>query len=345
MNIPKPKKLPSGNWRIQVQVNGKRYSLTGPDPKSVKQRAKELYAGAAYEAKKQLTVGDAYDKYIESKDSVLSPSTIVGYKRLRKNVFQGLMSKNISELTQEDIQKEVNKEYKRDLSPKSIRNAHGLLSAVLKAYRPTLSLNTTLPQKSKYEVKIPTEEEMAAIISAAKGTKYELPILLASWLGLRMSEILGLKFSDISKTHIHIQRAIVEGEDGPSLKGTKTFSGDRWIKCPEYIKELIKKQPHNGDYLFKDSHAVIYKGFVNICKEAGVEPCRFHDLRHFAASEAHLLGIPDKYQMQRMGHKTDNMLKTVYQHTMRDKEDFFADKIDEHMEALISCANPCALSE
>ena len=28
------------------------------------------------------------------------------------------------------------------------------------------------------------------------------------------------------------------------------------------------------------------------------------------------LGVPDKYAMERMGHATNNMLKTVYQHTM-----------------------------
>lgn len=37
MKLPKAKKLPSGNWRIQIAVNGKRYSITDPDPKVVKQ--------------------------------------------------------------------------------------------------------------------------------------------------------------------------------------------------------------------------------------------------------------------------------------------------------------------
>ena len=335
MKIPKANKLPSGSWRIQIQVNGRRYSVTGKDQKEVKQRAKELYAGLEMESRVPLTVGEAYDRYIESKDSVLSPSTILGYKRMRKNVFQSLMPKNISELTQEDVQREVNREYKRGLSPKSIRNAHGLLSAVLRSYRPKFVLSTTLPQKAHYEVRIPTEEEMKVIITKAKGTEMELPILLASWLGLRMSEILGLKFSDISNGVMHIQRAIVDGEEGPTEKGTKTFSGDRKIACPKYIEELIVKYQHEGEFIFSVSHAVIYKRFVTICKEAGVEPFRFHDLRHFAASEAHMLGIPDKYQMKRMGHKTDNMLKTVYQHTIKDKEDLFAKKIDEHMEVLI----------
>jgi integrase len=31
-------------------------------------------------------------------------------------------------------------------------------------------------------------------------------------------------------------------------------------------------------------------------------------------------GVPDKYSMKRMGHATNNMLKTVYQHTIKEKE-------------------------
>ena len=339
MNIPKPKRLPSGSWRIQIQVNGRRYSITDKDQKAVKQRAKLLYAGIEMEERSPLTLGEAYDKYIESKDAVLSPSTILGYRRLRKNVLQSLMTKNITDLTQEDVQRAINQEYKRGLSAKSIRNAHGLLSAVLKTYRPKFTLNTTMPQKEHSEIHIPSEEEMSRIISAAKGTRYELPILLAAWLGLRMSEIRGLRFEDISNGRIHIQRAIVEGDAGPSLKGTKTFSGDRWIKLPDYIHDLIIAVPDQTGYIVKMSHAVVYKGFINISRSAGVFHCRFHDLRHFAASEAHLLGVPDKYQMKRMGHKTDNMLRTVYQHTISDKEDLFADAIDAHMSELIAHAD------
>ena len=341
MKMPKIKRLPSGSYRVQVQIDGKRYSITDDTPKAVRERVKALYGGVLVEKRTPLSVGAAYDKYIESKDGILSPSTVLGYKRLRKNVFQSLMPKNLSMLTQEDVQREVNREYKRGLSPKSIRNAHGLLSAVLRSYRPEFVLHTTLPQKAPYDVRIPSEEEMQTIMREARGTKFELPILLACWLGLRMSEILGLKFTDINNGMLHVQRAIVDGEDGPTQKGTKTFSGDRWIRLPENISRLIEVQP-KGEYVITMSHAVIYKGFVQICHKAGVEPCRFHDLRHFAASEAHYLGVPDKYQMERMGHKTDNMLKTVYQHTLKDKKDEFANIIDRHMEELL-CADPCAV--
>lgn len=334
MKLPKPVKRPSGNWRIQIMVDGKRYSVTDPDPKVVKQKAKELYAGLQLEKRIPLTLGKAFDQYIEAKDSVLSPATIRGYKKIRKNYLQSIIKTNITDLTQEDIQRAVNADFKRGASSKSVRNAHGLLSAVLKEYRPNFVLRTTLPQKKPYEISILTEEELKKLYRTAEGTKYYLPIVLASWLGLRMSEIRGLKFSDLVDGKIHIQRAIVEGENGPAEKLTKSLAGDRWIKCPGELQKLIKQQSHATEYVVPLTEAAIYKGFKRLCDKAKVTPCRFHDLRHFAASEAHSLGVPDKYAMKRMGHKTDNMLKTIYQHTMADKEDSFSNIIDSHMESL-----------
>ncbi len=334
MKMPKPVKRPSGNWRIQIMVDGKRYSVTDPDPKVVKQKAKELYAGLQFEKRIPLTIGKAFNQYIETKDSVLSPATIRGYKKIRKNYLQSIMKTNITDLTKEDVQRAINADFKRGASSKSVRNAHGLLSAVLKEYRPNFVLRTTLPQKKPYEISILTEEELKKLYRTAEGTKYYLPIVLASWLGLRMSEIRGLKFSDLVDGKIHIQRAIVEGDNGPAEKLTKSLAGDRWIKCPTELQKLIEQQSHATEYVIPLTEAAIYKGFKRLCDKAEVTPCRFHDLRHFAASEAHSLGVPDKYAMKRMGHKTDNMLKTVYQHTMADKEDSFSDIIDSHMESL-----------
>ncbi len=340
ISLPKPKKLPSGSWRIQFQIEGKRYSVTSDDKDDVREKAEKRYlnimAGIEEEKKAQFTVGKAIDQYIESKKEALSPATVLGYKRIRKNMMQDLMSINLSDLTQEDIQYAVGKDTARGVSSKTVRNAHGLLSAVLKVYRPQFNLITRLPQRKPNEIVIFTEDDMKKVWKGAQGTKYEIPILMASMLGLRLSEIKGLRFSDISDDRVHIQRAIVTGEEGETLKATKSVSGDRWIKIPEVLKKKIEAVSHKSeeDYICPMSGAAIYKGFQRICEKVGVEPCRFHDLRHFAASEAHSLGVPDKYAMQRMGHKTDNMLKTVYQHVMRDKEDQFADQINEKMEEM-----------
>ena len=65
-----------------------------------------------------------------------------------------------------------------------------------------------------------------------------------------------------------------------------------------------------------------------MCKRYGLPRYRFHDLRHVQASVMLALGVPDKYAMERMGHASTNMLKTVYQHTMKSKSEEVADIVD-----------------
>lgn len=213
--LPTPQKLPSGMWRCQIMVDGQRISVVDEAPAVAQAKAVAMRAGLIDKKKTgpSMTVGQAIDRYIESKDAVLSPSTVAGYKRVRKNALQDIMPIKLSDLTQEAIQKAVNK-MARIKSPKSVRNAHGLLSAVIAEYRPDMILRTTLPQKQKYDVSIPTNEDIERIMAAAKGTEMELPVLLAIWLGLRASEIRGLTWDCISGDTIHIRQAIVEGESG-----------------------------------------------------------------------------------------------------------------------------------
>ena len=310
-------------------VDGQRISVVDEVPAVAQAKAVAMRAGLIDKKKTgpSMTVGQAIDRYIESKDAVLSPSTVAGYKRVRKNALQDIMPIKLSDLTQEAIQKAVNK-MARIKSPKSVRNAHGLLSAVVAEYRPDMILRTTLPQKQKYDVSIPTNEDIERIMAAAKGTEMELPVLLAIWLGLRASEIRGLTWDCISGDTIHIRQAIVEGESGPVIKGTKTYSGNRKIRIPQYIAGLISVQPRIDDYIVHMSGQAMYKRFSRLCEKAGLSHYRFHDMRHANASIMLALGVPDKYAMERMGHATNNMLKTVYQHTMRSKQDEVADVVD-----------------
>ena len=92
-----------------------------------------------------MTVGAAVDRYIESKSSILSPSTVLGYKRTKKRM-EDIIGVQLNDLTQEKIQRWVN-QLAKDHAPKTVANAHGLLSAVLKEYRPSMTLRTTLPSK------------------------------------------------------------------------------------------------------------------------------------------------------------------------------------------------------
>lgn len=312
-------------------VGGKRFDVIEDDPATAHAKALAVKAGLLEHEKSpgQMTVGEAVDRYIESKDAVLSPATIAGYKRIRRNALQGIMDIHLSDLTQEAVQREVNR-MARNHSPKSVRNAHGLLSAALSVYRPNIVLRTTLPQKERYEAAVPSGEDIGKILEAAKGSRMELPILLALWMGLRASEIRGITWESIEGNTLHIKQAIVEGESGPAVKGTKTYSGNRKVRIPDYIMALMDIQPRIDEYVVHMSGQALYKGFCRLCEKAGLPHYRFHDLRHGNASVMLALGVPDKYAMERMGHATNNMLKTVYQHTMDEKRKEVDDAVDNY---------------
>lgn len=333
---PTPVLLPSGSWRCQVMVKGERISVVDADPEVAHAKALAIKTGLLEQQKSpdSMTVGEAIDRYIESKDSVLSPATIRGYKKIRSNDLQELMGIRLPQLRQEHVQRAVN-QMARKKSPKSVHNAHGLLSAALGLYYPDLVLRTTMPQKARHEIEIPDMDEIAALLQASAGTKMELPLLLAVWLGLRESEIRGLTWDCIEGDYLHVKQAIVDGPNGPVRKGTKTYSGDRLIRLPEHIKQVIEQQPRTGEYIVPLSGHAMYNRLSRLSDKLGLPHRRFHDLRHTAASVAMSLGVPNTYTQKRMGHATDHMLKTVYLHTMKSKEDEYADKIDDTYSALL----------
>lgn len=334
---PRPVELPSGAWRCQVLVNGQRIGVVDEDPTVAHAKAIAIKAGVLEKEKTptKMTVGEAVSRYIDSKDAVLSPSTVLGYKKILRNGLAPIAKIALSELTQDRVQRWVNA-LAKEKSSKTVRDAHSLLAITLGAYHPDLTLRTTLPQKDAKRVNIPTEEQIAIIMQGCAGREEELPILLALWLGLRASEIRGITWDDIKDGRIHINKAIVQGENGPVLKKTKTVSGDRWIKLPHRIEKLIEEREREGEYIVTMTGQAMYKRFSRLCEQLGLPHFRFHDLRHTAASVSALLGVPTRYSQQRMGHQTDNMLKMVYEHTLRSREDEFADRIDEFFESKIA---------
>lgn len=337
MKLPEPKQKENGKWLVQVQIDGKRRSKEFETKEEALYWASGIKTGQKEAARKpsSLTVEKAIEKYIEAKSSILSPATIRGYKGIKESRIKEIKTTQLSDLTHDKVQRWVNS-LSKNHSPKTVANAHGLLSAVLREYHPDMVLHTTLPQKIRPDIQIPTENELIRIIDAARGTRYELPITLAIWLGLRQSEIVGLTWSCIKGDTLQIRQAIVMGEDGPTQKGTKSYSGKREIRIPPYIQNLLADQPRKNEFIVNLSGKAIYSGFSRICEKAGVPHFRFHDLRHANASVMLAVGVPDKYSMKRMGHATNNMLKTTYQHTIKEKELAFDQTIDSEFEKMFT---------
>ena len=332
----KAKKLPSGRWRCRVYDGtdpaGKKIykSFTADSKKEAELLAAQYAASRKSTVSKDRTLADAYARYIEIKKNTLSPATVREYSRAAKADFPELMPLRLSRLTQEAVQSAVNV-MSANHSPKSVRNAHGLLSAVLSMFAPEIRLNTRLPQSRKPDLYVPTEQEVEKLVRSIRGTELEKAVLLAAFGSLRRSECSALMISDIEGDIIHVNKAIVLGADKQwTLKQPKSKAGYRDIKMPGFVIERLKPAP-NGR-IVNIMPVTITDYFADARRKFNLPHFRFHDLRHYQASILHAKGVPDKYIMERGGWSTDSTLKNIYQHTMSDKRKQVEEEIVQRFE-------------
>lgn len=332
---PTPRKLKSGNWNCEVMVDGKRYSVTDEDKAVCQAKAMAIQAGAMEKEEKQkpIKLKDAIDAYIESKSNSLSPSTIRVYEIMKKRRFKGIMNRDIYTLTKRDIQIAVNQEVK-DVSPKTVANAYGLVRPVLKDYGIDV-FGVKLPQRVKPKKDYIQPEEISKLMNAAKEDKYEAAILMALWLGMRRSEICGLCWDcvDMEKSTVTIRRTLVMDKTNQYVlrDGAKNTSSQRTIQCPDYITGLLKetKRRDGTDRVFTMSPDTLRKHVHSVCAAAGITDTSTHGLRHTNAAIMRHLGISDDHAMQRGGWTEERTYKNIYSYVFESTAKNEDKQIDE----------------
>ncbi len=313
----KIEKLPSGSYRIRKMYKGKTYAITFDGKPTQKEAmlamAKELEK-VQEKQHKTLTFKAAAERYIEYKRNVLSPSTIRGYNGIISLISDAFLNENVHDITALDVQKEINR-FSKDHSPNTVINHHGFISAVLGMFCPNLKLTTTLPQKRKNEPYIPSDEDIRRILEYAKGSEYEIPIILACY-GLRRSEICALTLDDLDGDILKISKAKVLDENKNwVIKTTKTTSSTREIVIPSEIAEKIKDQ----GYIYRGYPNRITEYLKRAEKELGIPNFTIHKLRHYFASKMSSLNVPEADILKMGGWETDHVMKSVYRHSMMDK--------------------------
>lgn len=339
--MAKAKKLPSGMWRCQASADGERRSFTAYTKKEAEFLALEWQTKRKEERNPEnLTVGQVIDNYIANRDVILSPTTTIAYQTMRRNNFSRIEDIRLHKLTDDIVQSWIN-ELSATLGWKTVRNVYGLFHSATKTH-----FDVVLPRKQKIEYRTPDVASCRRILNATKDHPIvEVPVLLAMWCSLRMSEVRGIRWSKVSKDHIIIDTARIHMGGQNIEKGTKTIESQRVIKIPRYIYEVIAKQPKTSEFVVPYSANYINRVFHNILREHDIPECRFHDLRHANASIMLMLGIPDKYAMERGGWSTDVVLKNVYQQTFQEEKNFIADKIDSFFMGLLDYSHENAHEE
>lgn len=310
----KIEKLPSGSYRVRKMINGQNISVTFDHKPTQKEITIAMASDIENAAPKTAFISCAR-KCIERKDSVLSPGTIKNYYDYIDAVIpKWFLNLKMNEITQVDIQTLIN-DYSKDHKPKTVHNLHGFVSSVIRMYRPTMVINTALPQKQKYSPYVPSTEEVKAILEASEHTQYHIPFQLGV-LGMRRGEICALTMDDIKGNIVTINKALTYSKSkGWFVKPMpKTEESNREIYIPtELVNEIIEQ-----GYIFEGFSNMLLKALHRFQKQLGIPSFRFHDLRHFYASYAHSMGMSDSDIMKSGGWGSDYCMKNVYRHAMKE---------------------------
>ena len=335
MNI---EKLSSGSYRITQMYKGKRYRVT-VDHKPSKFEAQRLITEKVndthIERPGMYNSFDAAAKaYIDERSHVLSISTIRGYVSILRNLPDTFKSKDIHDLMDgHDIQTLMN-EYARNHSPKSVRNMHSFIAAVIHSVVPSVTLPTRLPQPKRSDAYIPEDEDVQALLKAITGTEYEIPIMLACF-GLRRSEICALDISDFDfeENTVRIHKAKLRGLSGmQTVERNKTTESTRTVYISSHICDKVKEK----GYVYKGHPNEITKYMHRTLKKIGLEDFSLHKLRHYYASMASAAHMGEEYIMEQGGWSTPYVMKRIYRHAQEDKKKKNAQLAIDHMNNILS---------
>lgn len=338
------KKLPSGSWRalayVGVGEDGKRRykSFTAPTKKEAELLAAQYVADQDRRETSGLTVGEALQQYISAKEGVLSPSTVLGYKRLLRNCYDGVADQYVSRVTVVQLQQWVSS-FAEVHSPKYTYNAWGLLCSALDMCGVDYKNKIRLPQRNKRKIDIPGESEIRLLYAAVAGSRLELPFLLATQCGLRASEIAGLRKQDVGAGMIRITQARVTGEHGATVKAPKSWAGYRELPCDDYICRLAALSADATYVTTMDANTISGAWASLVRRTEGLPAYRFHALRHYFASRAALIGVPKEYLAELMGHSSSKMLDEVYLHTFPKAKQAFAEMLKSQAATLLRDAD------
>ena len=352
-------------------------SVTGKTQKEVAQKIKELTAAldaGTYIAPSKMSVGQWLDTWQNEYLTNVKPSTVTSYEAtIRNHLKPGLGALRLDALTAHDIQEFYNSllsatENHKALSPKTIKNIHGVLhhaleQAMLNNYiRANPSNACVIPKAVKKKVKPMNEKQIAAFLKAIKGHKYEHMFLVALFTGIREGEVCGLQWDcvDFDNGTILIDKQLQSlrgktrgNKDKYALISTKSGK-ERTITAAPYIMEMLRKTKQTQDGYkeefgaeFKDSGLVftdeignrvtpqaLYRAFKLVVTELDMPKVRFHDLRHSYAVVSLKTGDDVKTVQENLGHATSSFTLDTYGHVTEQMKKDSANRMENFIKSV-----------
>ena len=289
--------------------------------------------------------------WLETIKPTIEETTYAGYYRIVYGKVYDYFSKlgiTLKELKPYHIQNFYNELFKLGLKGNTVLRYHAnIRKALQRAVNMELILSNPAdkiekPKAEKYVGKFYTREELQKLFTALKGTTIEIPVLLASYYGLRRSEVLGLKWDaiDFESKSIIIRHTVSQTKINSRLQiiakdKTKNKSSYRSLPLIPEIEEIlldVKKNQSEDKKSFKNEYknkegyicvntdgSILKPDYVShkfheILKENNLRSVRFHDLRHSCASLLLHNNIQMKDIQMWLGHSSYNTTADLYAH-------------------------------
>lgn len=330
LSVPKPRQLPSGSWCIQMRLGPERKSFTVTAPTASQCISKARLQKSEYQAgirlgddplaeeQEVVTLSVAIDRFLESRQNILSPSTMRGYRGIQRQRFKDMMKVNVYDITEDVAQRAVNAEAML-VSPKTIKNAWRFIREVLEA-ETKQRIKVDLPKVPKHDKEFLEPDQIKVFINEVRGDILEIPALLAL-CSLRRSEILGLNWKnvDLKNRFVRVRESAVQDEGGAIVrrKINKTDASRRDVPMIPQLYEALSKVSKKTGYVVDFHINSIWSGVNRVCRSAGLPEVGVHGLRHSFASLAYELKMPVKLAQEIGGWSDEKVLMEIYTHLSR----------------------------
>lgn len=243
------------------------------------------------------------------------------------------------------------------LSPRTVRYIHATIHKALhdaqamSLVQRNVATLATAPRPRRSEMQTFTPEQVRRFLENTQGDRLEALYVLAVTCGMRLGELLALRWSDLDleNGYVMVQRTVRFTKDTWNFTEPKTAHGRRKIILTTVACEALRRhRAHqasarlalgpiwtNTELVFTDEVGQPLRGitvyrdrFMPLCKRAGVPTIRFHDLRHTAATLLLLQGVNAKVVSEMLGHASVTITLSLYAHVLPDMQKDAAAALD-----------------
>lgn len=290
--------------------------------------------------------------WLESKNDTISKNTMQSYKSLlNKHIRPELGNYRLCNINTPLLKNFINNLKKLDLSSRSLIYIITLLKSSLRqAVIDDLLLKNPADKIVKPKL-VPTKKiialnkaETVKLLSVIKKPKYYNLFSLALRTGLRRSEILGLRWTDIDfdkKNTLSVEQTVLKINNVAVISpSTKNKSSNRTITIDDKAIQLLKHQMklvlanklksydfYDHDLVFPNENGLpskpdtISKKARQFQKLAELpKEFTFHTLRHTHATLLLKAGINFKVIQARLGHSSYQITMDTYSHVVPDND-------------------------